>query len=303
MKNNKHLFSATALLTLLSVTVVSYANNSKIGLTISLSGIAIYAMATIYDWLKRVKINKAKSNKEPATIAEPQNEYKILIADDSKEIITICGIVLEKAGYKVTKCSGGQEAIQAAKESKFDVMLIDINMPQVDGCKAMREIRKDSMNKETAAVALTAESNIQLGNKHIDAGFDQAMQKPIKPAMLLRKVNLITAGEKQIADSNSDKEIMSSLTKDPDYRQTIETFVKELPERIDSLQKTLEQGQLETFAKQVHALKGLGGFAGFPVYTKKAKDIEDNIQADKVDEIRQQVDELVRLCNKTKIVK
>ena len=283
---------------MISIATVSYARNNNIGLAIAFTGIIIYATLAIYDLLKHAKPKQLSTG-----TAKPENQYKILLADDCKEIIAICGIVLEKAGYKVTKCPGGQEAIQASRESKFDVMLIDINMPKVDGFKVICEIRKESLNKKTVAVALTAESNIQLANKHIKAGFDQAMQKPIKPAMLLRKINLITAGQKQIADSNSGKEIMSSLAKDPDYRQTIETFVNELPERIDSLQKTLEQGQLETFAKQVHALKGLGGFAGFPVYTKKAKAIEDNIHEDKVDEIRQQVDELLRLCNKTKIIK
>lgn len=303
MKNKKYLVSATILLAITSIAAVSYANNSNIGLAIAFGGFMIYTVSAIYGWFKRAKTNKAKKKKSLTTSCEANGKYTILIADDSKEIVAICGIVLERAGYKVTKCSNGQEAILAARDSKFDTMLIDINMPGVDGYEAMREIRKDSLNKKTVAVALTAESNIQLANKHIEAGFDQAMQKPLKPSTLLRKVNLITAGEKQISDGNCGKEIMSSLTEDSDYKQTIEMFVSELPERINSLQKTLEQGQFKAFAKQVHALKGLGGFAGFPIYTEKAKDIEGNIRADKIDEIRQQVNDLIRLCNKTKIVK
>ena len=67
------------------------------------------------------------------------------------------------------------------------------------------------------------------------------------------------------------------------------------------MQQALENDNLEELTFKIHALKGLGGFAGFPIYTERARALEQAIQDDHLDKVRQQLAELAELCNKTKL--
>ena len=79
-------------------------------------------------------------------------------------------------------------------------------------------------------------------------------------------------------------------------------FVNNLPKRIEEMQEALNETNLQDLAFKVHALKGLGGFAGFPIYTEKAKILEQMICDNQVDKIQEQLDEMVQLCRKTKLI-
>ena len=70
-------------------------------------------------------------------------DYKILICDDEKEILELIELYLGKEGYSVVKASDGQEAIEKVKnDTNFDLAIVDIMMPRVDGYKVIKEIRK-----------------------------------------------------------------------------------------------------------------------------------------------------------------
>jgi HPt (histidine-containing phosphotransfer) domain-containing protein len=78
-------------------------------------------------------------------------------------------------------------------------------------------------------------------------------------------------------------------------------FVNNLPKRLEEMQEALDEGNLQDLAFKIHALKGLGSFAGFPIYTEKAEVLEQAIMDNQVDKVREQLDEMVRLCLKTKM--
>jgi hypothetical protein len=62
-----------------------------------------------------------------------------------------------------------------------------------------------------------------------------------------------------------------------------------------------DKGNIQELVTKVHALKGLGGFAGFPIYTEKAKELEELVRSNKIDDVRRQLDELSELCQRTKL--
>jgi len=135
----------------------------------------------------------------------------------------------------------------------------------------------------------------------LDAGCDDCLSKPLDIKKLERKLWRVSAQLKQLSDAESGRSIVSFLEGDPDYQKAIETFIENLPARVDEIKAAYEHGDAKTLASKVHALKGVGGFAGFPIFTEKAKLMEQSIHAHQVDKLQAQVEELVDLCLRTKL--
>ena len=137
----------------------------------------------------------------------------------------------------------------------------------------------------------------------IEAGCSDCISKPIKKERLLRKVWRLVQQKRQLELAAKGDDIISFLDNDPDYQKTIEMFLNNLPGRIREMQEAFDKGDMEELSAKVHALKGLGGFAGFSVYTEKAKELEQTIRSERIEDIKRQLDEMSRLCLRTKLAK
>ena len=111
-----------------------------------------------------------------------------ILVDDVEENRMLIKAMLRKTNYKVVACSNGAEAVEYANKQKFDLILMDLNMPVMDGLEATKLIRSEGKNRTTVIVALTA-STIK-GDEVVclDAGCDDFLTKPIKKEALLRKI-------------------------------------------------------------------------------------------------------------------
>lgn len=96
-------------------------------------------------------------------------------------------------------------------------------------------------------------------------------------------------------------DITSSLADDPSYHKMIDMFVNDLPVRLKEMQEALDEGNLQDLAFKIHALKDMGNYAGFPIYPEETKALEQAVMDNQVDKVRRQLDEMVRLCLKTKL--
>ena len=112
---------------------------------------------------------------------------KILMVDDDIRNLYALSSVLEGKGLDITSAQNGQEALALLKntEKKFDIVLMDIMMPVMDGYEAMREIRKDHKIKNIPIIALTAKAQVEDKQMCIDAGANDYMSKPIDHEQLL----------------------------------------------------------------------------------------------------------------------
>lgn len=103
----------------------------------------------------------------------------ILLVDDSPDILeTLCEL-LESEGANVTTADGGARGIELAEQSRFDVIVSDIGMPDVDGHKMMTEIRRGTTNAATPSIALTGYGTLRDVEKATNAGFTLHLRKPI----------------------------------------------------------------------------------------------------------------------------
>ncbi|HID99729.1 MAG TPA: response regulator [Thiotrichaceae bacterium] len=128
----------------------------------------------------------------PASSGEEASETtcaKILIADDSWDIRTLMEIYLEDGGYTVFEASDGSEAVDLALQIQPDLILMDMQMPVVNGYEAVQQLRAQNFTKPI--IALSASTLVQDQNYALEVGCDYYMIKPLSPDDLLDKVEKI----------------------------------------------------------------------------------------------------------------
>ncbi len=127
--------------------------------------------------------------------AEELSPLRILLVEDVEQNRELVRIILSPFGVELAEAADGQEAVEVANESRFDVILMDVQMPRLDGRAATRAIRAGSLhNKTTPILALSADVLPQ----HIEAceaaGMNDHIAKPINVQNLLNKIALWTGG-------------------------------------------------------------------------------------------------------------
>ncbi len=103
---------------------------------------------------------------------------KILVVDDDPEIVAVLAELLKKEGHQVTACAAGAAAISAGRDEKFDVVLADIRLPDMDGLTVLRAFQEAS--PETAVVVMTAFGTVETAIQAIKAGAYDYIPKPFK---------------------------------------------------------------------------------------------------------------------------
>jgi len=120
-----------------------------------------------------------------------KSEYKILLVDDEPDILEFVGYNIRKEGYTLFTCSNGKDAIQTAKKIIPHLIILDIMMPGIDGIETCIEMRKIEALKSTLIAFLTARSEDFSQIAGLDAGGDDYISKPIKPRVLMSRVNAL----------------------------------------------------------------------------------------------------------------
>lgn len=130
---------------------------------------------------------------------------KILVVDDEADILEFISYNLKKEGYEVFTASNGKEALPIAKKMKPDLILLDVMMPVMDGIETCKRIKADSDFNQTYVVFLTARSEDYSEIEGLDAGADDYIAKPIKPKVLVTRLNAILRRKIKEAASPSIK--------------------------------------------------------------------------------------------------
>ena len=116
------------------------------------------------------------------------NKNRILVVDDEEKIRTIIRKYAEFEGYQVTEAASGMEAVSLCRKQDFDMMIMDIMMPELDGFSAVREIRK---RKDIPALMLSARGEEYDKIHGFEVGADDYVVKPFSPRELMMRVNVI----------------------------------------------------------------------------------------------------------------
>ena len=222
-----------------------------------------------------------------------------LLAEDSRANQALIATFLRKAGVVVTIAETGRIAVEEALaeragESGFDVILMDMQMPELDGYGATRALRQSGYRRPI--IALTAHAMDGDRDKCLAAGCDDYLTKPVDRDALLTKVadwiqrsrssppgpaTLPAGGPVPTLASTlhapADVALgshFSALAGEPEMVELIRSFVEHLPGCVAELRETMECGDREHAATIAHQLKGSAGSYGFPIITDAAARLE-----------------------------
>ena len=122
---------------------------------------------------------------------------KILLVDDEKDILEFLTYNLEKEGYNVVTADNGKKALEIAKKILPDLIILDVMMPEMDGVSTCIEIKKHPKLSDVLILFLTARSEEYSELAGFDAGADDYIKKPIKPKLLISRVNALLRRNKK----------------------------------------------------------------------------------------------------------
>lgn len=114
---------------------------------------------------------------------------KILVAEDEKDVRELIEIILRHHGFDVVSASDGLEAVTLATEQHFDLILLDVRMPRLDGYEACRRLRKMESTQDIPIIMLSALGQESERAEGMAAGADEYVLKPFTPATLVTKIN------------------------------------------------------------------------------------------------------------------
>ncbi|WP_368030868.1 response regulator [Arcobacter sp. s6] len=259
-----------------------------------------FTPSSIYD----VLISLEKSNKSNFTKdTENQDNYsinaKILLVEDNEINQTVCEEMLKRIGVQVVLAKDGIEAVEICKENNFDIILMDIHMPRMNGFDASKSIR--TFNDKTPIIALTAAVMNEDKILSKEAGMQEHLAKPIDFDELFKVINKYLPNLISIDTSINGKNYISNNHIDFDEllkRIGNEKLANELLKKFESTYKDYdkelnENFQTEEFSKSIHKLKGVSGNLALKTLYKITSEIEqENIINKKRELLNQLIIEL-----------
>lgn len=198
---------------------------------------------------------------------------RVLLAEDdpTNQMVTIA--MLQRLGHSVDLARTGREALAAAGGAEYDVILMDMMMPEMDGLEAIRVIRAlDGAAAATRIIALTANALPEDEQRCRAAGADDFLTKPLRLAVLEAKLGRHAAEAVASLDSGVAGQMVAELGEDV-YAEIRDVFLAELAERVDRLER-LAVGERAAVRHEAHALKGSAAAFGLAALVKLAAEIE-----------------------------
>lgn len=141
---------------------------------------------------------------------------KILIVDDEPDILEFLQYNLRKEGYQVVTAPDGQQAIYSAEREKPQLILLDIMMPEMDGVEACRQLRLRKEFDDTPIAFLTARDEDFSQIAALDVGGDDYITKPIKPRVLMSRINALLRRASRINEDETRSISLHDLVIDKD---------------------------------------------------------------------------------------
>lgn len=225
---------------------------------------------------------------------------RLLLAEDSLVNQKLVTALLERQGHKVVLANTGREAVAAVQNNRFDMVFMDIQMPEMDGLEATARIRAAEKDSGThiPIVAMTAHAMTGDRERCLQAGMDDYLAKPIRAKRLLEVIEALVGGVAQpltlpssvasearsqtacdwSAALNSVKGDRALLT------MVAETFLEEAPQLLAAMRQALDRKETAELRRLAHTLKGSVDYFGASRLFDRAYQLEKIAQDGKLEE-------------------
>jgi PAS domain S-box-containing protein len=198
-----------------------------------------------------------------------QGPLRVLVAEDNETNQKLVAALLEQRGHEVVTVGNGHDAVNEAMRQRFDVILMDVQMPEMGGLEATLAIRRDEQASgvHTPIVALTAHAMSGDRERCLAAGMDAYVSKPLRPAELLAVIDgFFSAAEPPSDASAAAVDAVALLAgfggNSRLLGEVIDVFVQDAPRLVAQMKEAAVRGDRDDLAGAAHALKGsLGLFS------------------------------------------
>ncbi|WP_224372259.1 ATP-binding protein [Hyalangium versicolor] len=239
-----------------------------------------------------------------------QQPREVLVVEDNKTNQRVVTGLLERAGHRVTSVDNGQVAIEALRVRRYDVVLMDVQMPGMDGLEATRVIRSEEAHRgeRVTIIALTAQSLEGDEQRCLEAGMDGYLSKPVQAGALLKAIDELPRPSEASPPASTPEEppvdqeyLLSRLDGDVHLMKEVAgLFLSECSELRVAIEQALERGDARELAHFAHRVKGaLLNLSANPA-AAAARKLEELGREKRLSEARPALDdlkrELDRLC-------
>ncbi|MDH4195348.1 MAG: response regulator, partial [Nitrospirota bacterium] len=252
---------------------------------------------------------------DPLVIQERTNwvfpQTRILVVDDGPENRELVKVVLEDYGLSVDEADNGLVAVTMATATDYDIILMDVQMPEMDGLTATRLLRERGL--QTPIIGLTANAMKGYEQELLEAGYSDYLTKPIDIDLFVSKLaqrlqaqpgdELCTepvmpeTPQDPASEAEDTSPIFSKLgANNPRFAKVIAQFVGRLETQLLAMDEAYRNREIEALAKLAHWLKGAGGTVGFTVFNVPAAELETAAKASDLAAIEKKLQEIHRLA-------
>jgi PAS domain S-box-containing protein len=222
-------------------------------------------------------------------------EIRILLAEDNLINQKIAVRMLNNSKFLVDTAISGSEAINKLNSEKYDLLLLDIQMPDMDGFMVTEKIRNSDYSfKNIPIIAITAHAMSGYKEKCLAAGMDDYLTKPIIADELIIKINHILKIEKDPADTE-EASVKSSVLFDFQQlhkmslgergfeEELVNTFLDDTKKRVEEMETHLRNKDLEMIKKEAHTIKGAGSSIGAVEIASHALAVEISVNVNDIE--------------------
>ena len=225
-------------------------------------------------------------------ISEILRGKRILLVEDNEMNQQVAGEIMARAGMAVRIVDDGQKAVAEVSSSPYDLVLMDIQMPVMDGLAATRAIRALPNLRQAPIIAMTAHASQEERERCLAAGMDDFLTKPFVPALLFQVLarhlnpglpagpdrldNGEPAPAQEVPRSGLDRQqgLMHCAGNENHYRRLLAHFQVKEGDILERLRQALADGKADTAHRLAHSLKGIAGTLGAHALRRQAHEIE-----------------------------
>ncbi|MEE2000138.1 ATP-binding protein [Alkalimonas sp. MEB108] len=207
-----------------------------------------------------------------AAVDVPQLQGQVLVVDDVADIRLLVVDLLQQSGLTVTAAVNGAEAIECARQQSFDLILMDMNMPVLDGAEATRQLRAEGFS--LPILALTADVLAEDQASFLQAGCNEVLSKPIEPALLYQALARYLAEASVPADSPPTVPVAAVLSASDRIAALKQRYLTQLPAQLDQLRLLRTQQDQVGLEALLHQIKGTAGSFGLQQISALAAGME-----------------------------
>jgi signal transduction histidine kinase/CheY-like chemotaxis protein len=239
-------------------------------------------LATVQE-IDAIGIKDASMVVSPIPIREG---LRILVAEDNKVNRIFAIHVLEKINASVDVVENGREALEAVGRKRYDLILMDIQMPEIDGIEVTRRIRKSEAGGKTRVpiIALSAHNSEEDKKTFADAGFDCHVPKPIVVAELYRCIASLVGSEALLDLDDFRKRVGGN---EELVRELLAIYVEDVRGALAEIRKALDARDAPALRETAHALKGMSANVSAESARWLSKALEEEGKEAKIDEARE----------------